>query len=147
MVTPIPFPRTSWQQTTGQIQPSGGAKGAVGEITIRADADHFLAEVTKGPGLRLLRVYASGAHPEKVLVRGALLRRGWRGKPADAPAGLQAWAVLPEAFHWAQSRAGGDKTFLFSVADVERGGRTEGGKLVYLDIERGGERIVCRLNR
>lgn len=146
-MSPIPAPQPSWNQATGQIQSSGGTTDVVGEITIRADTENFLAEVTKGPGLPLLRIYAKGAHPREVIIRGALARGGWKGDPANAPEALQGWALLPEVFHWAHAGAKGDGNFVFSKADVNRGARRKGNVIVYFDYKRGGEKIVCHLDR
>jgi hypothetical protein len=120
--TPIPNPQPAWSQATGQIQSTGGKVAIVGEIVIRYDEENFLAEITKGPALPLLRIYAKG---DNVVARGALARGTWSGSPAKAPAALQAWAALPAAFQ--QARARGD------IASVT--------------LEKGGEKIVCRLQR
>ncbi len=76
----------------------------MGEISIRADGENFLAEISKGPGLQLLTIYAHGTHGEDVRIRGPLAGSSYEGKAAHAPQKLQAWAALPEAFHSAQSR-------------------------------------------
>jgi hypothetical protein len=120
--TPIPNPQSSWSQATGQIQSTGGKVAIVGEIVIRYDAENFLAEITKGPALPLLRIYAKGDH---VVARGALARGTWSGSPAKAPASLQAWAALPAAFQQARAR----------------------GDITSVTLEKGGEKIVCRLQR
>ena len=103
--SPLPTPAKSWTQHTGQIQTSGGARNIVGEITIRADRENFLAEITKGPGLQLLTIYVHGALGEEVQIQGPLAGGSYQGKTADAPEKLRAWAALPGAFHLAQARA------------------------------------------
>lgn len=103
--SPMPTPAKSWGQHTGQIQTSGGARNIVGEITIRSDRENFLAEITKGPGLQLLTIYAHAAPGEEVQIRGPLAGASYQGKAADAPERLRAWAALPGAFHSAQARA------------------------------------------
>jgi hypothetical protein len=114
--TPIPNPQPTWSQATGQIQSIGG------KIAIRYDEENFLAEITKGPALPLLRIYAKG---DTVVARGALARGTWSGQPAKAPAALQAWAALPAAFQQARAR----------------------GDITSVTLEKGGEKIVCRLQR
>ena len=104
-LSPMPTPAKSWAQHTGQIQTSGGARNIVGEITIRADRENFLAEITKGPGLQLLTIYAHGTLGEEVQIRGPLAGGSYQGKAADAPEKLRAWAALPGAFHSAQTQA------------------------------------------
>jgi hypothetical protein len=120
--TPIPNPQPTWSQATGQIQSIGGKIAIVGEIVIRYDEENFLAEITKGPALPLLRIYAKG---DTVVARGALARGTWSGQPAKAPAALQAWAALPAAFQQARAR----------------------GDITSVTLEKGGEKIVCRLQR
>ncbi len=102
---PMPAPAKSWAQHTGQVQTSGGTRDIVGEITIRSDRENFLAEISKGPGLQLLTIYAHGTQGEVVRIRGPLAGGSYEGRAADAPAKLQAWAALPCAFHSAQARA------------------------------------------
>ena len=118
--TPIPNPDSAWSQATGQVQSTGGKVAIVGEIVIRYDRENFLAEITKGPALPLLRIYAKG---DTVVARGALARGTWSGSPAKAPPALQAWAALPGAFQQARTR----------------------GDITSITLERGGEKIVCRL--
>jgi hypothetical protein len=142
--TPIPGPQASWSQATGQIQTTGGAVPIVGEIAVRYDADNFLAEITKGPGLPLLKIYGKGAHSELVTVRGALARGSWSGSPATAPAALQAWVALPEAFHWARAKADG-QPYSIELPGVITGAHRVGKDLTYLEYTRGGEKIICHL--
>lgn len=104
-ISPMPTPAKSWAQHSGQIQTSGGARNIVGEITIRADRENFLAEISKGPGLQLLTIYAHGALGEKVQIQGPLAGGSYQGKTTDAPEKLRAWAALPGAFHSAQAKA------------------------------------------
>jgi hypothetical protein len=122
---PIPNPEPAWSQATGQIQSTGGKTAIVGEIVIRYDRENFLAEITKGPALPLLRIYAKGTKPDSVVTRGALARGTWSGSPAKAPPALQAWAALPEAFQQARAR----------------------GNISSISLQRGGEKIVCRLQQ
>jgi hypothetical protein len=143
--TPIPSPQPTWKQATGQIQTRGGATPLVGEIAIRYDDENFLAEITKGPSLPLLKIYAKGLHAEEVTARGALARGTWKGSPADAPEALQAWVALPEVFHWAQARKEGDRSYSIQLQGLKTGGRRVGEDLTYLQYERGGEQIILRL--
>lgn len=122
-LSPMPAPAKSWAQHTGQIQTSGGARDIVGEITIRSNRENFLAEITKGPGLQLLTIYAHGTRGEDVRIRGPLAGGSYQGKAADAPEKLRAWTALPGAFHSAQAQA-----------------RRE------FKISHGKEIITCRLN-
>ena len=119
----------------------------VGEIAIRYDNQNFLAEVTKGPSLPLVRIHAVGARPERVVVRGVLARGTWSGSPAKAPEALKAWVALPEAFHHAQARARGDNSSPISLADTKVDTTHSGGKVTSIEIERDGQRIICRLDR
>ena len=145
--TQFPSPNASWKQATGQIQTRGGATPIVGEIAIRFDDENFLAEITKGPSLPLLKIYAKGLHAEEVTVRGALARGTWQGSPADAPPELQAWVALPEVFHWAQARKDGDRSYSIQLQGLKTGGRRSGEELSYLQYERGGEEVILRLQR
>jgi hypothetical protein len=123
--TPIPNPEPAWSQATGQIQSTGGKTAIVGEIVIRYDRENFLAEITKGPALPLLRIYAKGAKGDAVVARGALARGTWSGSPDKAPPALRAWVALPGAFLQAQAH----------------------GDISTISLQRGGEKIVCRLQR
>ena len=143
--TPIPAPQSSWKQATGQVQSRGGATEVVGEIVIRYDDENFLAEITKGPSLPLMKIYGKGLHAEEVTVRGALARGSWTGAPAEAPEALQAWVALPEVFHWAQVRKDGDRSYAISLPGVKPAGRRTGKDLTYVQYERGGEEIILRL--
>jgi hypothetical protein len=142
--TSIPAPQASWSQATGQIQTSGGAVPIVGEIAVRYDAENFLAEITKGPGLPLLKIYGKGPHAEQVTVQGALARGGWSGSPADAPVALQAWVALPEVFHWARAQL--DRMpYSIELQGVKTGAHRAGKDLTLLEYTRGGEKIICHL--
>lgn len=143
--TQIPSPQPTWKQATGQIQSRGGATPIVGEIAIRYDDENFLAEITKGPSLPLLKIYAKGLHAEEVTARGALARGTWKGSPAEAPEALQALVALPEVFHWAQARKDGDRSYAIQLPGLTTAGRRAGDDLAYLEYERGGEKIILRL--
>lgn len=143
----IPDPQPSWKQVTGQVQSTGGKTPIVGDIVIRYDDENFLAEISKGPGLPLLKLYAIGRNAEQVTARGALARGSWSGMPAEAPEALQAWVALPEVFHWARMRAAGDKSYSIRLQGVTTGGRRAGDELTYMEFERGGEKIICRFAR
>jgi hypothetical protein len=143
--TPIPSPQSSWKQATGQIQSRGGTTPIVGEIAIRYDDDHFLAEITKGPSLPLLKIYAQGAHPAEVVVRGALARGSWKGAPANAPAALQAWVALPEVFHWAVAQKDRNPFFTITLPGLKTAGSRDGDALSRFEYTRGGEQVVVRL--
>ena len=141
----LPHPQATWAQATGQIQASGGQTPIVGEIAIRHDDRNFLAEVTKGPSLPLLKIYATGSHGEEVTLRGALARGAWRGAPAKAPENLRAWAALPEVFHWAHRHANGDDSYRINAPGIQYNARHTEGGMTYLELRSGRERIICRL--
>jgi hypothetical protein len=140
----IPSPQPTWKQATGQIQ-SRGETPIVGEIAIRYDDENFLAEITKGPSLPLLKIYGKGLHGEDVIARGALARGTWHGAPSQAPASLQAWVALPEVFHWALARKDGDKSYTIQLPGLKTGGRRVGEDLTYLEYSRGSEEVILRL--
>jgi hypothetical protein len=143
--TQIPSPQPSWKQATGQVQSRGGSTPIVGEIAIRYDEENFLAEITKGPSLPLLKIYGKGPHAEEVTLRGVLARGSWHGSPSAAPEALQAWVALPEVFHWANARKEGDRSYNIQLQGIKTGGRREGDDLSYLQYTRGGEEIIVRL--
>lgn len=145
--TPIPNPQPAWAQATGQIQSSGGKVPIVGEIVIRHDRENFLAEVTKGPSLPLLRIYGKGARGEQVTARGALARGTWSGSPENAPAALKTWAALPAVFQWAQAKASGDRNAALTIPGVKTLGTTVSKGAMQLQYEVGGEQIRCRIQQ
>lgn len=140
---PIPNPQPGWAQATGQIQSTGGTVPIVGEIVIRHDRENFLAEVTKGPGLPLLKIYGKGQHGEQVTARGALARGSWSGSPTSAPKPLKAWSVLPGVFQFAQGKARGDRSAAVPVMDVKITRATP----TAIEYERAGEKIICHLQQ
>lgn len=137
----IPAPQSNWGQATGQIQSRGGKTAIVGEIAIRHDRENFLAEISKGPGVPLLTLYAKGAHGEQVSAKSSLSALGWSGSAANAPTALKAWAALPEVFHLAQARAAGDRGFALQLSDV----KIISAKPTAVEYERNGETVICRL--
>jgi hypothetical protein len=144
---PMPSPQSSWKQATGQIQSSGGTTPIVGEIAIRYDDQNFLAEITKGPSLPLLKIYAKGAHAEEVVVRGALARGSWKGAPAAAPAALQAWVALPEVFHWALAQKDRNPFYTINLPGIKTAGSRDGDALKHFEYTREGEKVVVRLQQ
>lgn len=140
----IPDPQPQWAQATGQIQSTGGKLAIVGDIVIRHDPENFLAEISKGPSSPLLRLYAKGAHGEKVTAH-VPGRGGWSGSPASAPGVFKSWAVLPEVFQWAQSQAKGSNAVALQTPGIQPSVRTSGKKVTYLEYRIGEERILCRL--
>lgn len=125
-----PKPTASWTQRSGQVKFSSGDTKIVGDIVIRHDAENFLAEISKGPGLPMLTLSAKFGTdpklktlPEKhvLMVRatGPLSRGGWIWNPASmtkehalfAPnmkGSSRAWAALPEVFEWAECHGRGE---------------------------------------
>lgn len=135
--TPVshPTPGASWTQRNGQVKFTSAGTNVVGDIVIRHDADNFLAEVTKGPGVPLLTISARFAtgnartlkerHMTVVKATGPLANGGWTWRPdsetkknkpdySKLSDPSKAWGALPEVFEWAQARAkGGDFRVLF----------------------------------
>ena len=138
----IPTPQPNWAQATGQIQTTGGRIAIVAEIAVRHDAANFLAEISKGPGAPLMRIYAKGAHGEQVTVRGD--RGSWSGSPSRAPKALQAFAALPEVFQWAQAQRRGDTAYALSLSDVQAAPQRSVGGYTVLEYQRNGEKVVAR---
>ena len=142
---PMPSPQSSWKQATGQIQAQGGTTPIVGEIAIRYDDENFLAEITKGPSLPLLKIYGKGAHPEEVVVRGALARGSWKGAPSAAPEALQAWVALPEVFHWAIAQKDRNPFYTINLPGIKTAGSRDGDALKHFEYTRGAEKVVVHL--
>lgn len=125
-----PKPTASWKQRSGQVKFSSSDTNIVGDIVIRHDAENFLAEISKGPGLPMLTLSAKFGTdprmkelPEKhmlsVRATGPLSKGGWSWAPKSltkehtffAPNmkdSSRAWAALPEVFRWAEARGNGE---------------------------------------
>ena len=152
-----PKPAASWKQRSGQVQFSSGDTKIVGDIVIRHDAENFLAEISKGPGLPMLTLSAKfgtdpklKAMPEKhmlsVRATGPLSKGGWIWTPESltkdhvlfAPNmkdSSRAWAALPEVFAWAEARGRGEK-FRACFPDITLGGDTGKDGVRWFDYRR-----------
>jgi hypothetical protein len=119
-----PKPAPEWCQRTGQVRISGTELNLVADIVIRHDANHFLAEITKGPGVYLVKLSAEFATPAAspgrmlaVRATGPLARSGWTIKPRTVTGATnpnpkirsRPWAALPEVFQWGEMLAKGGR--------------------------------------
>ncbi|MEQ1852984.1 MAG: hypothetical protein ABMA01_15510 [Chthoniobacteraceae bacterium] len=138
-----PTPSPSWTERTGQVKLSSADASIVGDIVIRHDADNFVAEISKGPGLPLLKLSASfgtgaGGSREMLAVRatGPLARGGWTLKPESVGDGMnpnakihsRPWAALPEVFQWGEAVAKGGK-FEVRLPDITMRAKTAHGRV------------------
>ena len=140
----------------GQVKFSSAKEQIVGEIVIRHDGENFLAEITKGPGVPLLKISAkfgtdpkSPALAEKHMLSahlsGALSHGGWTWKPKDLtkknfkPAKLKdpsrAWGALPEVFMWGDAQAKGE-SFRVCLPDIVMHARAGDGEVQRFDYTR-----------
>ena len=150
-----PKPTASWTQRSGQVKFSSASNNVVGDIVIRHDADNFLAEITKGPGVRLLTLSAQfGTGKSKVLTErhalivratGPLARGGWTWNPeslakrgTDDPKladSSRVWAALPEVFAWAEAKAKGGE-FRVCFPNIVIHARSPEGEVGRFDYQR-----------
>ena len=151
-----PQPSASATQRNGQVKFNSASEKIVGEIVIRHDAENFLAEITKGPGVKLLTISARfGADPrspelaEKHMIiaraTGPLAHGGWTWKPKDltkknfSPAKLKepsrAWGALPEVFMWGDAQAK-HESFRVCLPDIVMHARTGSGEVQRFDYIR-----------
>lgn len=151
-----PKPTASWTQRNGQVKFSSAGTNVVGDIVIRHDADNFLAEISKGPGVVLLTIsakYGNGGskvlaerHAEVIKATGPLSKGGWIWRPASLAKGKEsayaklkdssrAWAALPEVFQWGQAQAKGEE-FRVCFPDVTMHSKTRDGELERFDYRR-----------
>jgi hypothetical protein len=129
-----PKPQAGWTQRTGQIKLASKDVNIVGDIVIRHDSENFLAEISKGAGLPMLKLSATfgvepgiGRHMLMVRATGPLARGGWTVKPRRVTRGInpnakinsRPWAALPEVFQWAESLAAG-RSFDTRLPDVSK---------------------------
>ena len=139
----------------GQVKFSGSGEQIVGDIAVQHDGKHFRAEITKGPGVPLLKLYArfgpdpkmkeSGEnHLRVVTATGPLAHGGWTWRPrylAKPTASdrlkdpSHAWAALPEVFMWGEAEAKGE-SFRVCLPDVVMHARTQDGKVERFDYQR-----------
>ena len=140
----------------GQVKFSSPKEQIVGEIVIRHDGENFLAEITKGPGVPLLKISAKfGTDPKSpglaekhmlsARVSGPLAHGGWTWKPNDLtkknfkPAKLKdpsrAWGALPEVFMWGEAQAKGGSFRVF-LPDIVMHARASDGEVQRFDYTR-----------
>ena len=151
-----PKPSADATQRNGQVQFTSAREKIVGEIVIRHDAENFLAEITKGPGVPLLTLSAKfGTDPKSPVLAekhmliaratGPLAHGGWTWKPKDLtkenfkPAKLKdpsrAWGALPEVFMWAEAQAKSG-SFRVCLPDIVMHARTGTGEVQRFDYAR-----------
>jgi hypothetical protein len=151
-----PRPTASWKQRNGQVKFSSAKTNVVGDIAIRHDADNFLAEITKAPGVRLLTIsakFGSGSsktmkdrHAVLVKISGPLAGGGWVWKPgslakhkgSDYPElkdPSRVWAALPEVFQWGEAQAKGEE-FRVCFPNVIMHSKSGDGEVLRFDYRR-----------
>ena len=146
---------TTMTERHGQVQFSGGNDHIVGEIAIQHDGKYFRAEITKGPGVPLLKLYArfgldpkmkeSGEnHLRVVTATGPLAHSGWTWRPNDLAKKSasdklkdpsRAWAALPEVFMWGEAQAKGEP-FRVCLPDIVMHARVGDGQVKRFDYTR-----------
>ncbi len=151
-----PKPAAGATQRNGDVKFTSGGTTTVGQITIRHDAENFLAEITKGPNEPLLTISAKfGSDPrspelaEKHMLiaraTGPLSNGGWTWKPKEltkksfSPDKLKepsrAWGALPEVFMWGEAQAKGE-SFRVCLPDIVMHARTGNGTVRRFDYIR-----------
>ena len=152
-----PKPAPSWTQRSGQVKFSSAKVNFVGDIVIRHDDRNFVAEISKGPGVPLLKLSAKfGADPKLkalpenhmlvVKATGPLSRGGWTWNPKSLtttrilfppnmkPA-ARAWAALPEVFQWGNEQAKG-ADFRVCLPDITMHAKAGHGRVQRFDYSR-----------
>ena len=143
-------------QRNGQVKFTSSGEKIVGEIVIRHDEENLVAEITKGPGVPLLKLSAKfGSDPgtgqlterHMLVVRatGPLSHGGWMWRPRNLPKKWyssrklkepsRAWAALPEVFMWGDAIATGT-TFRVCLPDITMHARTGDGEVLRFDYNR-----------
>jgi hypothetical protein len=151
-----PKPSASATQRNGQVKFTSAGEKIVGEIVIRHDAENFLAEITKGPGVPLLTISAKfGTDPKSkdltekhmLIARatGPLSHGGWTWKPKDLAKktysteklkdSSRAWGALPEVFMWGDAQAKGE-SFRVCLPDIVMHARAGHGAVQRFDYAR-----------
>lgn len=154
IVHPDPAPNSP--QRSGQVQFTSASEKIVGEIVLRHDEHNFVAEITKGPGVRLLKISATfgtgskstmGPERRMLIVRatGPLSHGGWTWKPRDLTKAnfkseklqepSRAWGALPEVFMWGDAKAKGSD-FHVTLPDIVMHARTDNGAVQRFDYVR-----------
>jgi hypothetical protein len=94
--TTFPQPTAAWQTSLGQLRYAGPERSVIGEVVVRRDGtSNFQLQFASGPGFPLLKLLVSGGHAR---AEGLFARGAWEGTRGSAPARLQGWMQLPEAF-------------------------------------------------
>lgn len=139
----------------GQVKFSSATEDIVGDIAIIHDEDHFRAEITKGPGLPLLKLYARfGRDPKTpdveenhlryVRATGPLAGGAWSWRPNELAdkrhsenlkKSSRAWVALPEVFMWGEALAKGEP-FRVTLPDVVMHARVTEGQVKRVDYSR-----------
>jgi len=148
---PAPNPGKNIIERHGQVKFSSASEQIVGDIAIQYEGDHFRAEITKGPGVPLLKLYArfgtdpnmkedTEKHMRIVTASGPLARLGWSWRPTKSSADKvkdpsRAWAALPEVFMWGEAQAKGEP-FRVSLPDTVMHARVSGGEVKRFDYTR-----------
>ena len=148
---PASNPGKNITERHGQVKFSSASEQIVGDIAIQHEGDHFRAEITKGPGVPLLKLYArfgtdpnmkedTEKHMRIVSASGPLAHGGWSWRPTKSSAAKvkdpsRAWAALPEVFMWGQAQAKGEP-FRVSLPDTVMHARVSGGDVMRFDYTR-----------
>jgi hypothetical protein len=149
-------PAATTTERHGQVKFSSAKDQIVGDIVIRHDAKKFHAEITKAPGVPLLKLSAKfGIDPRmkedkeprllSVRASGPLAHGSWTWRPNDlskkksATEKLKdpsrAWAALPEVFMWGEAQAKGE-AFRVCLPDIVMHARAGDGHVKRFDYAR-----------
>ena len=148
-------PAADMAERHGQVQFSSASEQIVGEIAIRHDQKHFYADITKGPGVPLLKISARfGTDPKEkdsterqlrsVSATGPLAHGGWTWRPSSLAKkssaeklkdSSRAWAALPEVFMWGEAQAKGE-AFRVCLPDIVMHARVSGEQVKRFDYSR-----------
>ncbi len=148
-----PTKTASGTERHGQVKFSGGGEQIVGDIAIRHDGKYFYADITKGPGVTLLKLSARFGpdptikdenHLRYVRATGPLAHGGWTWRPNDLAKksatdklkdASRAWAALPEVFMWGEAQAKGEP-FRVCLPDIVMHARVNDGEVKRFDYTR-----------
>ncbi|MEO6788475.1 MAG: hypothetical protein ABI318_20320 [Chthoniobacteraceae bacterium] len=149
-------PDANLTERHGHVEFTSATENFEGDITIRHNANHFRAEITKGSGEPQLKLYASFGtdpkikndtenHMRFVHASGQLAHGSWSWRPRDLAkkdsAGeklkdpSRAWAALPEVFMWGEAEAKG-QPFRVSLPDIVIHARAGNGEVKRFDYVR-----------
>ncbi len=146
-------PSAGTTERHGQVQFSSATDQIVGEIAIQHDGENFRAEITKGPGVPLLKLHARFApdpktkdenHLRYVSATGPLAHGGWTWRPNDLgkknandklKESSRAWGALPEVFMWGEAQAK-NEAFRVCLPDIVMHARVSDGQVKRFDYTR-----------